>query len=230
MRRLLFELSKFDLKPAGSDACDRLTVNDFLEELDIIKTPAFVRLEASKWNPSGCFYIPGFDTDRFPISYKNHYKLLGFCDLRRAHLEKTQAIHTILLHISCLKVFNVAVHYRRTMEIKTELVFYSTVIMIAGRTAAVCSIGSICLNWLLVAYRVRRGPRNYAGITPEIRCASCFTTEFSLSLSIHGWLYRLAPGDNFYATLLYLCPPPYLDNPAGSSQARFSEHANDVPQ
>ncbi|EYB83700.1 hypothetical protein Y032_0331g2735 [Ancylostoma ceylanicum] len=136
MRRLLFELSKFDLKPAGSDACDRLTVNDFLEELDIIKTPAFVRLEASKWNPSGCFYIPGFDTDRFPISYKNHYKLLGFCDLRRAHLEKTQAIHTILLHISCLKVFNVAVHYRRTMEIKTELVFYSTVIMIAGRTAA----------------------------------------------------------------------------------------------
>ncbi|EYB99662.1 hypothetical protein Y032_0121g990 [Ancylostoma ceylanicum] len=33
---------------------------------------------------------------------------------------------------------------------------------------------NIYSKWLLVAYRVRRGLRNYAGITPESRCASSF--------------------------------------------------------
>ncbi|EYC07720.1 hypothetical protein Y032_0069g362 [Ancylostoma ceylanicum] len=70
-RRLLFELSNFGPKPAGSDACERLTRNHILQELEIIKTSASVRLEVSKQNPSGCFDIPRFDTDGFTICYRN---------------------------------------------------------------------------------------------------------------------------------------------------------------
>ncbi|KAK6733335.1 hypothetical protein RB195_017219 [Necator americanus] len=70
-RRLLFELSNFGPKPAGSEACERYTRGHILQELEMIKAAASVKFEISSQNPSGCFDIPKFDTDAFTICYRN---------------------------------------------------------------------------------------------------------------------------------------------------------------
>ncbi|RCN44629.1 hypothetical protein ANCCAN_09379 [Ancylostoma caninum] len=104
-RRLLFELSNFGPKPAGSDACERLTRNHILAELDIIKTSASVKFEISKQNPSGCFDIPRFDTDGFTICYRNV----------RYRLTLTTLFHPHNIALSVHEVFSTSMAGRRPL-------------------------------------------------------------------------------------------------------------------
>ncbi|KHJ90704.1 peptidase, M28 family [Oesophagostomum dentatum] len=66
-RRFLFQLSNFGPKSAGSEACERLTKNHILAELEKIKTSASAHFMISQQNPSGCFDID----PEFTICYKN---------------------------------------------------------------------------------------------------------------------------------------------------------------
>ncbi|XGW10233.1 hypothetical protein V3C99_012038 [Haemonchus contortus] len=70
-RRLVFEMSNFGPKPAGSEACELYTKGYILNEIGIIKVAATAKIEISLQNPSGCFDIPRFDTDSFTVCYKN---------------------------------------------------------------------------------------------------------------------------------------------------------------
>ncbi|VDM55863.1 unnamed protein product [Angiostrongylus costaricensis] len=70
-RRLLFELSNIGPKPAGSEACEGLTRNHILDELNLIKLSATVQFEIEQQNPSGCFDLKRFSTDDITICYRN---------------------------------------------------------------------------------------------------------------------------------------------------------------
>ncbi|KHJ76743.1 hypothetical protein OESDEN_23637 [Oesophagostomum dentatum] len=74
-RRFLVQLSNFGPKSAGSEACERLTKNRILAELEMIKTSASAHFMISQQNPSGCFDID----PEFTICYKNVSFPLKIC-------------------------------------------------------------------------------------------------------------------------------------------------------
>ncbi|CAJ0950703.1 unnamed protein product, partial [Mesorhabditis belari] len=98
---LLQELSDFGPKPAGSFACEELTRNRILKELQLIQNSTSsneLLYEISTQNPSGCFALPAHDTDGFSICYRNVSNVIARIGKRgtRKSLEDQPKISVLL--------------------------------------------------------------------------------------------------------------------------------------
>ncbi|PAV85176.1 hypothetical protein WR25_04444 isoform B [Diploscapter pachys] len=98
-QKILYELSNYGPKPAGSVACEQLTRNRIYEELKLIKSSAsaFVNFDIDTQFASGCFHIPKFDVDGFTICYRNVSNVM----VRIGQVEQSKNERKIAVLLNC---------------------------------------------------------------------------------------------------------------------------------